>query len=175
MQYTFKPRGNYHLFWLIFSLLTITLPLGIAFTAGIFSQEAKVFCIAALAVNISLPFILFGIARWFYPYRYEIGNGKIIKYKRNTVVFQLDISALNQLKIKRGNKKCLLRFLLNGTFDAFQNCPFTVISFISKNDYFNTESHPTKLLDIRLSEKMLFEMVPYSVALAIQKVLSKEG
>ena len=106
-QTTFKPLDNYHLHWL-FSGFLVSLPFNLLLITDI-SNLSLLITVAIMDTIILFSYI---ITRMVYPAKYVIEDGYLTKYRSRKKVFQIKLTDIEFVYIKRGKwYSCFVFFI----------------------------------------------------------------
>ncbi|MBR2339559.1 MAG: hypothetical protein IKA74_01865 [Clostridia bacterium] len=112
MKYKFKPLDNLQLNFVCIFYIFIILPLDI----GCLLVCLKNFNIQYFIVSIVftlIPLLVLLLVRIFYPYRYEICDGNITKYKREKVLLKIEVDDLKSIIVRKATVIDYFKFVFS--------------------------------------------------------------
>ncbi len=142
MCYKFKPLDNGHFYVMLFGIIFVICPMEIISIFCIQEFDLGVFLVSlSIAIVFVLTCILF---RVFYPYRYEINNEYLIKYRFKKIILKIKIQDLKKIYVKKQNN--IFKIFL--CFIEIYDCSISSssgVSFIFDEYEIYTEKNKKKL------------------------------
>ena len=130
MKYIFKPLNNLHL-QLTSAFYLIGLFFDIGFMVSLKDGFNVHFLITCLVIS-AIPLLLYIFARLGYPYKYEINNNYLIKYKNKSIVFKIRVCDIEYIIVKKANVLNYFKFIGSLFIGDFSTKNLTTMSIIYK-------------------------------------------
>ena len=129
MCYKFKPIDNVQFYFRLFTFIMVICPMVIP--SIIFCIEEFNLGLFLVSLSLALVFVLSCILfRVFYPYRYEINNEYLIKYRFKKIVLKIKIQDIKKIYVKKQNEnifKIFVSFFFNYDYSSSY---FSGVSFL---------------------------------------------